>query len=211
MPGMGPPPKDPANRARRNATFAMTTLPSGGPTKRAPAWPLLADVAATARLGFAEEQAGRLRDEWAGEKDSRKARALGKRLETAEVHVAEARQLVEQQCGLETQLWRDLWKTPQAAQWHRLAWTREVAQYVRWKVKAELGSLDASKEARQLADRLGLTPLSMLRLRWTVSEDEVAGRRNQRAAATASGSRSRRRPLLTDVSQDAAPRAAGDD
>lgn len=205
MAGMGPPPKAASQRARRNATVAMTMLPAGGPDGSAPSWPLRADVAAIARLKLAEEIAGNLRDEWAAEEDSRKARGLARRLETAEALVAEARQLVEQQSGLESELWADLWKTPQAVQWHRLRWTREVAQYVRWKVKAELGSLDASKEARQLADRLGLSPLSMLRLRWAVAPDELGEKRAEREQAQAGGSRARRGPLKS------VPKAVGDD
>jgi hypothetical protein len=206
MAGMGPPPKDASKRARRNASISMTQLPAAGRQGAAPEWPLLDDVAATARLRFLEEQSVRLRDEWAAETDTRKARGLGKRLESAEVQVAEARQLVVQQRALEMRLWADLWATPQAVAWERLRWTREVAQYVRWKVKAELGSLDASKEARQLADRLGLSPLSMLRLRWAVAEDEVGAQRDRNAAAS-NGSRARRGPLR---SVDP-PKAAGDD
>lgn len=207
MAGMGPPPKDPSKRARRNATIAMTQLPAEGRPGDAPEWPLLPDVAATARLKFAQEQAARLRDEWAAEEDSRKARALAKRLESAEVYLAEATQLVQEQEQLEARVWADLWSTPQAVMWERLRWTREVAQYARWKVKAELGALDASREARQLADRLGLSPLAMLRLRWAVSEDEV-GQKRASKSATAGGSRSRRGPLR---SVDDPPKAAGDD
>ncbi|MGA4864115.1 hypothetical protein ACPB9J_15860 [Streptomyces lavendulocolor] len=89
---------------------------------------------------------------------------------------------IEARQRLEAELWHDLWATPQAAAWERLGWTREVAQYVRWKVQAELGDLDASKEARQLGDRLGLTPLAMLRLRWEIAPDEVAEQRQERSS-----------------------------
>jgi hypothetical protein len=75
------------------------------------------------------------------------------------------------------ELWAQLWATPQAVQWERNRWTVDVALYVRWTVLAEQGSLDAGKEARMLSDRLGLTPLAMLRLRWEVVEDELAARR----------------------------------
>ncbi len=74
----------------------------------------------------------------------------------------------------EKKLWADLWKTPQATQWAKLGWTREVAQYVRHKVKGEGGSLDDAKEARQLSDRLGLSPLALLRLRWEIIDDSDA-------------------------------------
>jgi hypothetical protein len=63
-----------------------------------------------------------------------------------------------------------------------MRWTREVAQYARWKAKAELGDMEASKEARMLADRLGLTPKAMQDLRWTVAPDEVADRRQATSA-----------------------------
>jgi hypothetical protein len=102
-------------------------------------------------------------------------------------------QLAEQR-KLEALLWRDLWRTPQAVQWERLGWTRDVAQYVRHKVLAELGDLDSAKEARQWSDRLGLTPLAMLRLRWYVVADELAERRQERTPARR---RRRRPPRLT--------------
>jgi hypothetical protein len=210
MAGNGPPPKDPSKRARRNATFPMTMLPSDGPSQSPPEWPLLPDASTAARLRMAESAAVRLRDQWASEEDSRKARTLARQLEAAEVQLAEVRQLADHQVELESSLWTELWATPQAAQWHLLRWTREVAQYVRWKVKAELGSLDASKEARQLADRLGLSPLSMLRLRWAVSPDEVGEKRQEsQQQATKPGSRARRGPLT--VVKDEPPKAVGDD
>lgn len=56
----------------------------------------------------------------------------------------------------------------------------------------ELGELDAAKEARMWSDRLGLTPLAMLRLRWEVSHDEVAERRSEKPATAASAAPSRR-------------------
>jgi hypothetical protein len=84
----------------------------------------------------------------------------------------------------EGELWAQLWATPQAVAWERRRWTHEVAMYVRWTAAAELGSLDAGKEARQLADRLGLTDLAMLRLRWEIADDEVGEKRTERAATT---------------------------
>lgn len=86
--------------------------------------------------------------------------------------------------ALEQSLWADLWATPQSVAWERLGWTRDVAQYVRWKVQGELGDLDAAKEARQWSDRLGLSPLALLRLNWRIVEDEVADRRPAPQAAS---------------------------
>lgn len=81
-------------------------------------------------------------------------------------------------------LWDELWALPQAVAWERFNYGREVAQYVVWKIMAEAGSLDASKESRQISDRLGLTPLAMLRLRWEVVADEVADQRKSRPASS---------------------------
>ncbi|MFJ2731408.1 hypothetical protein [Streptomyces sp. NPDC087317] len=106
------------------------------------------------------------------------------------------KQLEAQQAN-EYQLWKELWSTPQAVMWQQMSWTREVAQYVRWKCRAEVGDLDAAKEARQLADRLGLTPLAMLRLRWKIAADTDA-------PATA---RPRRKPASSGRRPDD-PRAA---
>lgn len=80
----------------------------------------------------------------------------------------------------EKALWRDLWRMPQAVMWERIACHREVAQYARWKVLAEAGEIDAAKEARQLSDRLGLSPLALLRLRWEIASDEVAEARESK-------------------------------
>jgi hypothetical protein len=84
---------------------------------------------------------------------------------------------------LELRIWRELWRLPQAVAWERFDFTREVAQYVRWKARAELLlEVEATRESRLLADRLGLTPLAMLRLRWEVAVDELAERRADGAA-----------------------------
>jgi hypothetical protein len=100
--------------------------------------------------------------------------------------------------ALELTIWRELWRTPQAVIWQRLRFTRDVAAYARHKAQAELGDLDHAREARMLADRLGLTPLSMLRLRWEVAADEVAAKRDQRAVDAAPP------PLHLAVDPDAA-------
>ncbi|WP_405909559.1 hypothetical protein OG742_37155 [Streptomyces sp. NBC_00828] len=151
----------------------MTTLPPEGRKGRPPKWPLMDDVVLTARRDMALRKADEL--ELALLEPTLKGRAKT----TAEKKADAAREAaliltkqVEAQQQIEGVLWRELWKTPQAVMWHQLAWTREVAQYVRWKSRAESGDLDAAKEARQLADRLGLNPLAMLRLRWRVGEPE---------------------------------------
>jgi hypothetical protein len=76
--------------------------------------------------------------------------------------------------------WAELWATPQAVAWERLGWTRVVARYVHILALCEKpAEMTAALlgEARQMEDRLGLTPMSMLRLRWEIASDEVAERR----------------------------------
>jgi hypothetical protein len=77
--------------------------------------------------------------------------------------------------------WASLWHTPQAVAWERLGYTRVVARYCRCMVAAE-EELDNKllAEARQLEDRLGLTPKSMRLLLWTVVGDTVAEQRARR-------------------------------
>ncbi|HEV2778556.1 MAG TPA: hypothetical protein VGX25_04075 [Actinophytocola sp.] len=196
MAGMGPPPNP--NRRRRNATVAMTKLPAGGRQDPPPDWPLPPDVRAETLLRMLNDQidAAALDAQGTG----RAARAAERKLlglrERAEVLAAEIEAAAEQEAAL----WRELWATPQAVAWERLRWTREVAQYVRWKVRAEQGDLDAAKEARQLADRLGLNPLALLRLRWEITTDEVGERRHDQAQTKSSaGSAAARRRGLKAV------------
>ena len=80
-------------------------------------------------------------------------------------------------------LWDQLWATPQAVAWERLGWTRVVARYCRVVLAAEGLDKDALSEARQLEDRLGLTPKSMRMLLWEVVSDEVAQRREKSGGA----------------------------
>jgi hypothetical protein len=86
----------------------------------------------------------------------------------------------------ELRAWRELWATPQAQEWERLGWTRVVARYCRIMVRAESADpvdKDAQAEARQLEDRLGLTPKAMRLLLWTIVGDQVREKRQEREAA----------------------------
>lgn len=168
----------------------MTKLPAEGRKGDPPPWPLPPDVSAQAKLDRLNEQIDEASLEAQG--SDRAAKNAQRRLlslrERAEILAAEIEVAGEQ----EVILWRELWATPQAVAWERLRWTRDVAQYVRWKIRAELGDLDASKESRLLSDRLGLNPLALLRLRWEISGDEVADYRAERTQATKSQSARRR-------------------
>lgn len=68
--------------------------------------------------------------------------------------------------------WADLWRLPQAVAWEEQALERLVARYVRTLIRAEAPKATAAvmAEARQLEDRLGLSSMAMLRLRWSVGD-----------------------------------------
>jgi hypothetical protein len=179
MAGMGPPPKHPSQRRRTNASVAMTELPAEGRQGDAPTWPLIPDIVTATQRDLAEAKVERLRyerDEATGSTIGSIERRLDAALERLEI----LQRRLAHQASLEAELWAELWALPQAVQWERLGWLRDVAQYVRHKVLAELGDLDGAREARQWSDRLGLSPLAMLRLRWEVVTDEVGARREER-------------------------------
>jgi hypothetical protein len=181
MAGMGPAPKPAGTRSRRNATVPMTSLPVGGRgRKRAPNWPLPGDIGMKIRQELAAEDALRLEQELVECEDGRTRRRLQGQLDRAKATSRTLAEQIKREERLERELWRDLWRTPQADIWEKLAWDREVAQYARWKVRGELGDLDAAKEARQWSDRLGLNPLAMLRLRWEIERTEDAEARGER-------------------------------
>jgi hypothetical protein len=89
--------------------------------------------------------------------------------------------------GCDLEIWAELWSTPQAAAWETLGpgMVRVVARYVVLLAEAEVGEPKVAAEVRQVEDRLGLSPLAMLRLRWEVAPDEVAEQRDQRTTAKA--------------------------
>jgi hypothetical protein len=62
---------------------------------------------------------------------------------------------------------------------------RVVARYVVLLAEAEVGEPKVAAEVRQIEDRLGLSPMAMLRLRWEIAPDEVAEQREQRTSSPA--------------------------
>jgi hypothetical protein len=105
----------------------------------------------------------------------------------------------------EAELWGMLWRTPQAAQWDRLGQVLEVALYVRRLAEAEepgsataLGTL-----VRQMADALGLTIPGLRVNRWKIATDEVAAKREQKAAAAVAVPSARNRFAVIDGSGEA--------
>jgi hypothetical protein len=198
MPG---PPANP-NAIRRNARVGLINLPAGGFTGRIPKWPLPENPRLAARIGLLTDEIEVLEEKDLDEGLSRTEKTkLSRTRERLAIAEAERTAIIEN----EKDLWRKLWRTPQAAQWARNKWDREVAQYVRHKAAAEIGSLEDSKEARMRADALGLTPKGMRTLLWVVPADEVTEKREQRGqAATGTDGKpaARRRLKAVDTSDD---------
>lgn len=191
--------KPDGERVRRNATIATTRLPAEGRTGRTPVWPLGPDIVTAAKLRVAELKVEDLESK--AEESAAKSRAVEAALTRARERVHVLRHVVDIQLGAERALWKQLWHMPQATMWEREQAHREVASYVRWQVLAENGDVKAATEARQRSDRLGLTPQSMLRLRWSVADDEVGAARQ--AAADTSAAAVPSRPHLKAVDPDA--------
>lgn len=76
--------------------------------------------------------------------------------------------------------WDYLWSLPQALAWEQDRSHRTVARYARVLIQAEMTHAKGNvlAEARQLEDRLGLSPGAMLRLEWEIRDvvpDDGAG------------------------------------
>jgi len=78
--------------------------------------------------------------------------------------------------------WAELWATPQAVAWETFGagCVRVVARYCRLLHSAEAMNKDALAEARQIEDKLGLTPKAMRMLLWVISADELAEKRDDK-------------------------------
>lgn len=195
----GPTPDPQAlRRDRPSDRDGWTLLPAGGYQGTVPPWPLLDDVTLAAHRDAALSRAESLADELAAADDKAAASRARRQLESTNQQVAVLDRQIDAQRALELAVWGDLWRTPQAAVWALQGWTRDVAQYVRHKVLAELGSLKDGTEARQWSDRLGLNPAAMLRNRWKVAADEVSARRVTPATPAAGASARDRFKVVPD-------------
>lgn len=177
----GPPPNP--NARRRNARVGVVLLPSEGRTGEPPQWPLPDDPSLTARIEFLTDEIAELEEKELADGELSRADAAKWARKREALRAAEHK--LEATRENEVAMWSEAWSKPQAVEWERQGWTREVAQYVRWKTRAELGDLAASKEARMLSDRLGLNPKAMRALLWQIVEDEGGARRQpEHVAAT---------------------------
>jgi len=180
MAGNGPPSNP--NAVRRNTRFGMTRLPSHGYTGRLPKWPLPDNPKLTAKVDLLQDDVDALEER---DLDEGLSRAEQTKLTRTKERLAIA--IAERDAIRETEkvLWRQLWRTPQASEWARLKWDREVAQYARHKAAAEIGSIDDSREARLRGEALGLTPKGLRSLMWVIDTDEVGQRRQDHAKQNA--------------------------
>jgi len=163
----------------------VVRLPAGGRSGRTPKWPLPSNPRLQAKIEIEQElievlEEMELADDGLSKADSAKLTRARQRLKIAEVEKREIE-------ATEKALWREVWKTPQAAEWERQSWTRDVAQYVRHKAAAECGSMDDSKEARLRGEALGLTPKGLKALMWVIDYDEVGAQRATRKPTAATG------------------------
>jgi hypothetical protein len=101
----------------------------------------------------------------------------------------------------ELALWARLWATPQAVAWERLGWVDTVARYARQLVRAEGRDAQVTilSEVRQLEDRLGLTPMAMLRLRWEIAPSAAGSEEGAAPADELDEARKRLRPAAGDA------------
>lgn len=182
------PPKHPSTRARRNDPKKdFRSLPAAGRTGAPPAWPLQPDVATASRLEHGRDRIASLQVELEQAEDGRTRGRLRRELNKLEISTAQLALQIEQAVDAEVALWAELWAMPQAVLWEESHAAREVAQYVRWKIRAEQGDLEAAKEARMLSDRLGLNPLALLRLRAEIERvEEAEDRGSKRRTSTKS-------------------------
>jgi hypothetical protein len=165
---------------------------------RVPKWPLQPDVTLTAMLETQRDRIASMQVELEGCEDGRSRARIKRSLNKAELECTTLALQIAQAQDAEVELWTELWGMPQAELWEESHAHREVAQYVRWKIRAEQGNLDAGKEARMLSDRLGLNPLALQKLRAEIeSADKAEAEGAKRRAATPAKkatSRSRKKP-----------------
>lgn len=94
----------------------------------------------------------------------------------------------------EREVWKLLWKTPQAVMWERHGQYHEVALYCRRLVESEAPGTPVSLGVlvKQLQESLGLSQPGLLRLRWRIATVEVG--RGATAAPRAVNARRTGRP-----------------
>lgn len=88
----------------------------------------------------------------------------------------------------EDELWRRLWKTPQAVAWSREKWRHHsVAMYVRVSVRAEDPEAPAGVLAQlhRFADQIGMTPAGLKENGWAIAEAKAPAERKAKQQGSA--------------------------
>lgn len=138
----------------------------------------------TAEVQMLEDKLASLAVELEDETDGRKKGRLKRSIDQLSLTCAVLKLRIEQAGDAEESLWAELWATPQAVMWDEsTAFARMVAMFVRWHIRAEQGDIKAAVEARLRGQELGLSPLSLLRLRREVEETKAAEDRGRRRTA----------------------------
>src|SRR5688500_18373277 len=88
----------------------------------------------------------------------------------------------------EQELWRIMWRKPQAIMWERNGQHLDVALYCRRFAEAEEpdSPVNLSTLVRQMQDSLGLSTPGLRSNRWRIAADEMSARRADRAEVEAS-------------------------
>ena len=194
----GPAPKHPSRRSRSRSSDVVA-LPAEGRLTPAPPWPLGPDVNQAAELEFQRDRIAALSAELAESEDRRERGRLRQQLDRAQMAEGLLALKIEQARDAEIELWDLLWGTPQATMWDQsAAFGRMAAQFVRWNVRAEQGDLKAAPEARLRGAELGLTPMSLLRLRRDIAEAEAAEGREKDARERRAARRPKERAEAVD-------------
>ena len=100
----------------------------------------------------------------------------------------------------ETEVWADLWRTPQAAAWSVEPWRwRVVAMYVRWSVRMEDAEANAAlvSQVIRLGDQIGMTPAGLKENGWQIASSEP-----EKATGTTGKPRASSRARLKVVGND---------
>lgn len=91
----------------------------------------------------------------------------------------------------EVQLWSLHWRLPQAEMWAKMHVTFVVARYIRalsvieHNESVNVATTNLHAEVRQLEDRLGLSPLSLVRLRWEIVDEQTGQAVDMKVASKA--------------------------
>lgn len=103
----------------------------------------------------------------------------------------------------ESDLWADVWRTPQAAAWATSSerWRiRTVALWVRLSVRCEALDVPASLlgQLHRFADQIGMTTAGLAEMGWRVATDEVAAKASTAPHPVEAAPRTRRLRAVGD-------------